>query len=100
MNSIQIITDYQKTGIIQMLWAGHISLRTIRLSIAELNRILKSQTEPINLVITVDTTTYLPTGDIVDLPQLHDQYLRGWMVVGNDRQLNRAVTGLMTQVAP
>jgi|GEM_PF-2585526 len=101
MNRIQIIDKFQNKGIIQMLWSGTVSLHMIRLSLTELNRILSVQPASVNLVITVDASTRLPDKiHPADLPYVSSHNLRGWMVVGNDRQLNRTITDLMHYLAP
>lgn len=99
MNTIQVIDIYQDKGILQMLWSGKVSMRAIRASLAELNRILKAHGASMNLVITVDASTRLPY-DLKPraLPAVDGYHLRGWMVVGDDRGLNHAVTHIMNCV--
>lgn len=99
MNSIQIINNYQDKGVLQMLWSGNISMLAMRASIGELNRFLRNHVTPVSLVITVDASTRLPY-DLKpkELPALDCYNLRGWMVVGNDRGLNHAITHIINTV--
>jgi len=101
MNRIQIIDSYQDKGILQMMWSGNISLIMIHTALSELNRMLQTQSTSVNLVITVDASTCLPQHiQPDDLPTLQSVNLRGWMVVGSNRALNRTLTDMMNYVAP